>query len=174
MRGVGTGYVTSPMADVKHWFHVLRKQPDFKDRVFVDIGCGEGHVLGRWAKLLKTYNIKQELAGIEFDRRLLADGSAYLRRDQGGINARLFWSDAAHFEYASFGKPLIAWMFYPFNEDTLRDWSTACNGTDVWVVMNNPEHALALLNKGWYMQQSLVREWPHNSWFWLWNGGHDE
>jgi len=171
VRGHGTGYVPSPTRDIRDWVHYLNEnEPQAFRRTFVDIGCGEGVVLTRWAKLTRALGFQQDMIGIESDPELIGLADAYLRR-AGVQNVDLWQADATRVDYrAQTAGPLLCWLFNPFDVESVQRWSDAVNGIDTEVIANNPDHVKALIDKGWLMRHMMPHEWPRNAWFQLWNG----
>ena len=59
LAGHGSGYQPTATTVIDYWFKRLHmRHGAFTDRVFVDVGCGKGKVLIRWAKLLRNRGLE--------------------------------------------------------------------------------------------------------------------
>jgi len=162
MRGHGTGYQPTPLADIDYWFDHLPLQ-DSMARTFVDVGCGEGVVLERWR--LRSSELDQHplLVGIESDIDLAASAAPHADM--------LLTGDAATFDYGSLPQPLLLWLFNPFGLEPMMQLIERLQGLDVWVVANNVQHVAEMQAAGYELRSYWWRGERENVWFWLSSGG---
>lgn len=173
--GHGAGYQPTATAVIDYWFKRLQRiAPEaFTDRVFVDVGCGRGKVLIRWAKLLKRNQLEQRVVGVESDEALLEECERRFRNEkvrEGDVQT--FLADATDFEYEVIGDKLLFWMFNPFSSYAVDDWCRQMAASvDALVILNNPLHANVLLEEDFLLidlwDRSSDRE---DSWFLMWRG----
>jgi len=172
--GHGAGYQPTATTVIDYWFKRLHvRHGAFTDRVFVDVGCGKGKVLIRWAKLLKRHGLAQRVVGVESDEALLEECERRFRNEkvrEGDVQT--FLADATDFEYEVIGDKLLFWMFNPFSSYAVDDWCRQMAASvDALVILNNPLHANVLLEEGFLLidlwDRSSDRE---DSWFLMWRG----
>jgi hypothetical protein len=76
-------------------------------RTFVDVGCGEGVVLERWALNCRQAAdidvMRLYMVGIESDIDLAQYAAPYCDR--------LITGDASTFDYSTLPQPLLLWLF---------------------------------------------------------------
>ena len=155
VAGHGAGFQPTPTPVIDYWFGRLRQiAPEvFTERVFVDVGCGKGKVLIRWAKLLKRHGLVQRLVGVESDEALLEECERRFRNEkveEGDVQT--FLADAPDFEYEVMGNKFLFWMFNPFSSYAVDDWCRQMAASiDALVVLNNPVHANVLLEEGFIL-----------------------
>ena len=171
--GHGAGYQPTATTVIDYWFKRLHvRHGAFTDRVFVDVGCGRGKVLIRWAKLLKRHGLAQRVMGVE------SDDALFLECEKRLIHERLHevevWQgDAVDFPYENLaGRKLLCWMFNPFDTDTASAWCRGLDAeVDALVILNNPLHANVLLEEDFLLIDLWDRSSTGNdSWFLMWRG----
>ena len=179
VAGHGAGFQPTPTPVIDYWFGRLRQiAPEvFTERVFVDVGCGKGKVLIRWAKLLKRHGLVQRLVGVESDEALLEECERRFRNEkveEGDVQT--FLADAPDFEYEVMGNKFLFWMFNPFSSYAVDDWCRQMAASiDALVVLNNPAHANVLLEEGFILIDLWDRSSTgHDSWFLMWRGADSE
>ena len=172
--GHGAGYQPTATTVIDYWFKLLQRvAPEaFTDRVFVDVGCGRGKVLIRWAKLLKRHGLAQRVMGVESDPALFLECEKRLIHERLD-KVEVWQGDAVEFPYENLaGRKILCWMFNPFNEYSARIWAGRLSDeVDALVILNNPLHANVLLEEGFLLidlwDRSSDRE---DSWFLMWRG----
>ena len=173
--GHGAGYQPTATTVIDYWFKRLRRiAPEaFTDRVFVDVGCGKGKVLIRWAKLLRRHGMEQKLEGVELDDALFTECYHRLIREGMGGVVELYGADAVGFPYP---EKALCWMFNPFDEHSVRSWASSMDAiVDALVILNNPVHANVLLEEGFILIDLWDRSSTgHDSWFLMWRGADSE
>lgn len=171
--GHGAGYQPTTTAVIDYWFKRLQRiAPEvFTERVFVDVGCGKGKVLIRWAKLLERHGLEQRVMGVETDDALFIECEKRLIRE--GMTeavAEVYCGDAIGFPYPD---KALFWLFNPFDGHSVRAWAARLFDDDVddLVILNNPVHANVLLEEDFLLidlwDRSSDRE---DSWFLMWRG----
>jgi hypothetical protein len=165
MLGDGNGYQPTPTGAILHWFQVCSQMPGFTDRLFVDIGAGKGKVLREWRKQLWEAGLQQDCVGVESSREL----SDALCATALTASFDVIIGDATEVDWSMFEQPLLCWLFNPFDTDSVRKLNAAMLPVDVLMVMNNPEHATALLELGWHLVDLTYGGDSMNSWFLLGN-----
>ena len=175
VAGHGSGFQPTPTKVIDYWFARLRQiAPEvFEDRVFVDVGCGKGKVLIRWAKLLERHGLQQRLMGVESDDGLFIECERRLIREGLDEAVEAYCDDAIGFPYPD---KCLFWMFNPFDEHSVGAWCRSMDAiVDALVILNNPVHANVLLEEGFILIDLWDRSSTgHDSWFLMWRGAADE
>lgn len=169
--GHGAGYQPTATTVIDYWFKRLQRiAPEaFTDRVFVDVGCGKGKVLIRWAKLLERHGLSQRVMGVESDDALFIECERRLIREGLDEAVEVYCGDAVGFPYPD---KTLAWLFNPFDDAAAQGWCRGLDAeVDALVILNNSLHANVLLEEGFLLidlwDRSSDRE---DSWFLMWRG----
>lgn len=175
VAGHGSGYQPTATKVIDYWFARLRQiAPEvFTERVFVDVGCGKGKVLIRWAKLLERHGLVQRLMGVESDDALFIECERRWIREGLDEAVEVYCGDAVGFPYP---EKSLFWMFNPFDEYAVGSWCRSMDAiVDALVVLNNPVHANVLLEEGFILIDLWDRSSTgHDSWFLMWRGADSE
>lgn len=169
--GHGAGYQPTATTVIDYWFKRLQRiAPEaFTDRVFVDVGCGKGKVLIRWAKLLERHGLSQRVMGVESDDALFIECERRLIREGLDEAVEVYCGDAVGFPYPD---KTLAWLFNPFDDAAAQGWCRGLDAeVDALVILNNSLHANVLLEEGFLLIDLWDRSSTGNdSWFLMWRG----
>jgi len=147
----GVLYMCSWTSEVIRSFEIVQDVlgDRFEHHAFVDIGCGKGKASIVWARECARRGLAQRVVGMDYigafvmtaernAARLLLDGTEFVQ------------ADAASFDYRTIGRPLILYLYNPFDGVLLERVLQRVRGHASVIVYNNPVHAEVPLAAGWH------------------------
>jgi hypothetical protein len=144
----GMDYMASWSSQIKNTFNFLSHLQEFEKYRFIDIGCGKGKVLIEWCLLLKKFNLKQKVLGIDYYLPLIHVAKSNFFKVLGREEKFVF-GDATKYNFNSQGSKLIIYMFNPFGPRSINKLLKNIKKKDVLFIYNNPVHA-NIFNKTGY------------------------
>jgi SAM-dependent methyltransferase len=143
----GKAYYASWTSEIKnnHAFLMNYIKDDFKNYHFLDLGCGKGKVCLLWNILNQKKGIQQNITGIDFYYPLIQIAKSNYRKlfsDEG----HFIHGNVADFNFLALKKPLIIYLFNPFDEYMLDCVLNKIGKIPTYVVYNIPMHWNVLSN----------------------------
>jgi SAM-dependent methyltransferase len=143
----GKAYFASWTSEIKnnHAFLTNYLKDDFKKYHFLDLGCGKGKVCLVWKILNQKRGIEQNITGIDFYYPLIQIAQKNYRklfRNEG----HFIHGNVADFNFLALKKPLIIYLFNPFDEYMLDCVLNKIGKIPTYVVYNIPMHWNVLSN----------------------------
>ena len=146
----GVLYMCSWTSEVVRSFGIVRDVlgDRFEHHAFVDIGCGKGKASIVWARECARRGLAQRVVGMDYigdfvrtaernAAQLLLEGTEFIQ------------ADAASFDYSAIGRPLILYLYNPFDGVLLERVLQRLQGLGSVIVYNNPVHADVPIAAGW-------------------------
>jgi len=143
----GKSYYASWTSEIKNNHAFLRNylKEDFKNYHFLDLGCGKGKVCLLWNKLNQNQGIQQAITGIDFYEPFIHTARKNFKKlfqDEG----HFIFGNVADFNFLALKKPLIIYLFNPFDEYMLDCVLNKIGRIPTYVVYNIPMHWEVLSN----------------------------
>ena len=130
---------------------------------FIDIGIGKGKVLIIWNELLKKYNLKNKIVGIDYCDYLVhiaKNNFNKLFNEQPNI----LISDVLDVDIKNFGTDFIFYLYNPFDDVIMKKFIDKLENMNVILIYNNPQFTHLLLDNGF----NILTEQNH----WHYNGNY--
>lgn len=137
----GKSYYASWSSEVKNAHQVLRNllQHRFIDHLFIDVGCGKGKVCLLWTMLNKKSQVQQPVMGLDYYLPFIDTAKRNhqkLFKNEGNF----VHCNAKDFHFLALKKPLIIYLFNPFEEPMLNELLNKIGKIPVYIVYNIPMH----------------------------------
>jgi SAM-dependent methyltransferase len=137
----GVLYRCSWTSEVRWVFERLRSRlaEASADRAFVDVGCGKRKAVLVWTRLCRAAGVGQDIRGIDYYApfvEVAARNHERIFREQ----ARFELADAAAYDFEGIRKPLILYLYDPFDEALMVRVLERPKGTPAIIAYNNPVH----------------------------------
>jgi len=137
----GKSYYASSTLEVYKNHHFISNllKKNIENYLFIDIGCGKGKVCILWELLNQKKNIHQKIIGIDFYKPFIeiANNNYYKLFKVEGEFIHL---NIEHYDFSSTGKPLILYLYNPFDEIMLERLLINIKGIPVYIIYNIPMH----------------------------------
>lgn len=146
----GKHYMASWTKELIHSFKIVHKflGPLFAHYHFIDLGCGKGKACLVWRLQCLKHHVKQDVLGVDYYPPFIEIARA---------NSMKIFGDTGHFvavgaetlHYPSFDKPLIIYLYNPFDAILLAKVLDQLLQLPVLVIYNIPSHRTTLLHYGY-------------------------
>jgi SAM-dependent methyltransferase len=146
----GKHYMASWTKEVIHSYQFAKKLlgPSFGSYQFIDLGCGKGKACLVWRLQCLKDNIKQDVLGVDYYPPFI---------DIARSNTKKIFGDFGHFlvtgaetiNYHSFERPLILYLYNPFDAVILAKVLDKLLEIPVLVIYNIPSHRTTLIHYGY-------------------------
>jgi len=156
----GKHYMASWTKEVIHSYRIAKQflGPRFPTYQFIDLGCGKGKACLVWRLQCLKENIQQDVLGVDYYPpfiQIARENSKKIFKDVGHFLA----VGAETFNYRALDKPLIIFLYNPFDAVLLGNVLDRLKELSVLVIYNIPSHRTTLLNYGY---QLLYEKKGHN------------
>ncbi len=143
----GVLYMTSWTNEIRRTYKILHNNYHIdKDYVFIDIGCGKGKVCLLWGLLEERRKQTVEIIGIDYYKQFINIAEQnYLKIF--GNKGHFKHTDATEFDFRKIGKPIVAYLYNPFDEKILER-VLANLPLETIVIYNNPVHQQTITKNG--------------------------
>lgn len=137
----GKAYYASWSSEIKNAYKVLRDllQNRFADHLFIDVGCGKGKVCLLWTMLNKRSLVQQPVMGLDyylpFIDRAKRNHQKIFKNEGNFVHCNV-----KDFHFLALKKPLIIYLFNPFEEPMLNELLNKIGKIPVYIVYNIPMH----------------------------------
>jgi SAM-dependent methyltransferase len=148
----GKHYMASWTKEVLHSFKIVKDflGAGFEHYQFIDLGCGKGKVCMVWRLQCMKEAVKQDVLGVDYYPPFIE-----IARE----NSRKIFGDTGHFlatgaesiNYQAFDKPLIIYLYNPFDGVILAKVLDKLLHLPVLVIYNIPSHRTTLLHYGYQL-----------------------
>jgi SAM-dependent methyltransferase len=148
----GKHYMASWTKEVVHSYKFARHflGPSFSAYQFIDLGCGKGKACLVWRLQCMKDKINQDVMGVDYYPPFI---------DIARENSKKIFRDAGHFlvagaetiHYQGFDKPLIIYLYNPFDAVILAKVLDQLLQWPVLVIYNIPSHRTTLLHYGYQL-----------------------
>jgi len=156
----GKHYMASWTKEVVHAYKIARNflGPSFSAYQFIDLGCGKGKACLVWRLQCMKDKVKQDVLGVDYYPPFI---------DIARENSKKIFGDSGHFlmagaetiNYQGFDKPLIIYLYNPFDAVILAKTLDKLLELPVLVIYNIPSHRSTLIHYGY---QLLYVKQGHN------------
>jgi SAM-dependent methyltransferase len=137
----GKAYYASWTNEVKNshqvLIHLLKNH--FTDYVFIDLGCGKGKACLVWEIQNRRLAQNQFIYGLDYYEpfiKIAQKNYVQVFKQSGNF----YHVDAQHFDYQQFNKPLIIYLFNPFDAYLLDAVLSKIGSTPCICIYNIPMH----------------------------------
>jgi ubiquinone/menaquinone biosynthesis C-methylase UbiE len=111
----------------------------FSDYVFIDLGCGKGKACLVWEMQNRRLAQNQLIYGLDYYEpfiKIAQKNYVQVFKQSGNF----YHADAQHFDYQQFNKPLIIYLFNPFDAYLLDAVLRKIDSTPCICIYNIPMH----------------------------------
>lgn len=137
----GKSYYASSTSEIYQSYAFIYNllQKNLEKFVFIDLGCGKGKVCILWELLNNKKRVNQKIIGIDYYLPLIEiadDNYQKLFKKKGN----LIHSNIENYNFKEINKPLILYLFNPFDEVVLERLLINIKGIPIYIIYNIPMH----------------------------------
>jgi SAM-dependent methyltransferase len=143
-----TSEIRTSFARVTHWL-----DSSFSRHTFIDIGCGKGKVPIVWRLECQQRGLTQRICGIDYYPPFIRLARAN-HQTVFATPGEFIVADAAGFDYAGLGTPLIVYLYNPFDAEMLSRVLRTLRELPTLIVYNIPTHAEEMIKHGFRLLES--------------------
>jgi SAM-dependent methyltransferase len=137
----GKSYYASSTSEIYQSYAFIYNllQKNLEKFVFIDLGCGKGKVCILWELLNNKKRVNQKIIGIDYYLPLIeiADNNYQKLFKKKG---NLIHSNIENYNFKEINKPLILYLFNPFDEVVLERLLINIKGIPIYIIYNIPMH----------------------------------
>lgn len=146
----GKAYYASWTSEVKKSHHFMMEllKDTFNDHLVIDLGCGKGKVCLVWELMNQKKGRQQTIIGIDYYQPFIAIAEANHQKVFGN-SGYFIHQNVADLHFLEFKKPLIVYLFNPFDEVMLEQVLNRIGKIPAYLVYNIPMHWPVLVAHGY-------------------------